>query len=533
VNYTYDSYNRISTITDWNGRKTEYAYDPAGRLIRTTRRNNANTIITTREQTYDLANRLRMITERKSDGTLLWMRTLDYDADGRITKMLTTPTQSSAGTPAANAGDTATYDADNQLATWNSTACAFDADGNMTYGPPPPTSTSTLNLNYTFDARNRLTGVNNQTLYRYNPDGLRVEANNVKCVIDPNAPLSRVLMRGNTYYIWGANGLEYEINGTTTKTYHADHLGSTMLLTDDSGNTIASFEYDSYGNPSPNNSNVTPFRWHGTLGCITDDNGLIYMRARYYNPRIMRWLNSDPSGFAGGMNLFAAFGNNPITNVDPLGLQVDDPGAFVQDFFAPPGNVEEARLAQYEVENGLPYRSIPRGQGYNPGAEYVKGVIFTPLAVGAAAVTVVGAVAVAPEAMTGGAIYESVATGAAAINNASLIPQAAILSRAPQLYTVGMAAAGFIQAASPGAPSAITSSSPVVAWSEAAGYAFGYRDQIITLSQDAYNLGKTTLSNINDSLTRLNEPWPTPPGMFGSVILSVPSPKPAKPPGKG
>jgi hypothetical protein len=34
----------------------------------------------------------------------------------------------------------------------------------------------------------------------------------------------------------------------------------------------------------------------------------------------MRWLNQDPIGFAGGMNWFAAFGNNPISFVDPLGL---------------------------------------------------------------------------------------------------------------------------------------------------------------------------------------------------------------------
>jgi len=321
VSYAYDSCNRLTTVTDWNGRKISYTYDPAGRLIKTTRYNASNTIITTREQTYDHANRLRMITERKQNGTLLWMRTLDYDPAGRITKILTYPTQTPAGTPATNANDFASYDADNRLSKWNGADCAFDPDGNLTYGP---NADGTAMVSYQYDAHNRLTGVNGQTLYRYNPHGLRVEADGVSYVNDPNAALSRVLMRGDTYYVWGANGLEYETNadGTYIKTYHADHLGSTMLLTDGAGNPTGEyFEYDSYGNQTQGpTTNTTVFRWHGTLGCITDANGLVYMRARYYNPRIMRWLSSDPAGFSGGLNLFAAFGNNPISKTDPLGL---------------------------------------------------------------------------------------------------------------------------------------------------------------------------------------------------------------------
>ncbi len=55
-------------------------------------------------------------------------------------------------------------------------------------------------------------------------------------------------------------------------------------------------------------------------GVQTDPNGLLYMKARYYNPYICRFLNPDPSGFAGGLNLYAAFNGNPISNVDPTGL---------------------------------------------------------------------------------------------------------------------------------------------------------------------------------------------------------------------
>jgi RHS repeat-associated protein len=202
----------------------------------------------------------------------------------------------------------------------------FDDDGNMTHGPAVNNPNST-GIGYQYDAHNRLTGVGGQSnLYRYNPEGHRVEASGIQYIIDPNAALSRTLIRvdGNTttYYIWGANGLEYEITSNTTKTYHPDHLGSTMLLTNDSGQPTGDYyEYDSYGTPTYRTGTAsTPFQWHGTLGVTTEGNGLIHMRARFYHPRIMRFINEDPIGFQGGMNLFAFVNGDPMSGVDPAGL---------------------------------------------------------------------------------------------------------------------------------------------------------------------------------------------------------------------
>jgi hypothetical protein len=53
---------------------------------------------------------------------------------------------------------------------------------------------------------------------------------------------------------------------------------------------------------------------------MTDPNGLLYMKARYYNPYLCRFLNPDPSGFAGGLNMYAAFNGNPVSYTDPTGL---------------------------------------------------------------------------------------------------------------------------------------------------------------------------------------------------------------------
>ena len=51
---------------------------------------------------------------------------------------------------------------------------------------------------------------------------------------------------------------------------------------------------------------------------MTDANGLVNMRARYYNPTTMRFLNSDPA--RDGLNWYAYASGNPINRVDPSGL---------------------------------------------------------------------------------------------------------------------------------------------------------------------------------------------------------------------
>ncbi len=55
-------------------------------------------------------------------------------------------------------------------------------------------------------------------------------------------------------------------------------------------------------------------------GVQTDPNGLLYMRARYYNPYICRFLNPDPSGFNAGLNLYQFANGNPVSYWDSSGL---------------------------------------------------------------------------------------------------------------------------------------------------------------------------------------------------------------------
>jgi RHS repeat-associated protein len=70
----------------------------------------------------------------------------------------------------------------------------------------------------------------------------------------------------------------------------------------------------------------TPYLYVGQFGVQTDPTGLHYMRARYYNPILMRFINADPIGFAGGSNWYAYAGNSPLMFVDPSGFCRDSSG---------------------------------------------------------------------------------------------------------------------------------------------------------------------------------------------------------------
>jgi RHS repeat-associated protein len=226
-----------------------------------------------------------------------------------------------------------TYDDDNRLATVNGSSVTVDLDGNLTSGPLP----NGVFTNYTFDARNRLitvegTSSTSPTTNAYDAMNNRIGqiygTNSIAYVVNPNAKLPQVLMRiknGVTnYYIYGA-GLLYQVTetatATNTLTYHYDYRGSTVALTGDNGLVTDRIEYSTYGLTTYRVGTAdTPFLFNGRYGVHSDSNGLLYMRARYYNPYLCRFISQDPSGFAGGLNWFAYANGNPVSYLDPFGL---------------------------------------------------------------------------------------------------------------------------------------------------------------------------------------------------------------------
>ena len=93
---------------------------------------------------------------------------------------------------------------------------------------------------------------------------------------------------------------------------------------------VETYTYDAYGNPTiydasgseiSNQTSQIGNRYLFQGREYDSATHLYYFRARYYNPITGRWLSKDPKGITGGLNLYLAFGNNPVMFVDPNGQQ--------------------------------------------------------------------------------------------------------------------------------------------------------------------------------------------------------------------
>jgi RHS repeat-associated protein len=120
-------------------------------------------------------------------------------------------------------------------------------------------------------------------------------------------------------------GVISQRRGTTTSTYHADALGSTRALTDNSGAVTDTYLNDAWGNSVVSTgTTVNPFRWVGKYGYYTDNStGQVYVRARMYQPTAARWCSVDPLAVRPrNMILYEYTFNSPTQLVDANGLDV-------------------------------------------------------------------------------------------------------------------------------------------------------------------------------------------------------------------
>jgi len=103
-----------------------------------------------------------------------------------------------------------------------------------------------------------------------------------------------------------------------------DALHSVRGLSRRDGVWIASWRYGIYG-AVIDSTNGAPFvlryRWTGREYDL--ETGFYYFRARYYDPAVMRFVQEDPAGYAGGGNLYAYGEGNPTNGRDPEGLRKD------------------------------------------------------------------------------------------------------------------------------------------------------------------------------------------------------------------
>ena len=141
---------------------------------------------------------------------------------------------------------------------------------------------------------------------------------------------------------WGANGPDDQFDATANiYAVHADHRGAPQVVTDERQNVVWQADTDAFGNATvryPNSAlhTVKSFEMNLRLpGQIYDaETGQHYNYQRSYDPQLGRYTTPDPIGLDGGSNPYAYVSNNPLTNVDSLGLYEEDVHYYMTYFLA-------------------------------------------------------------------------------------------------------------------------------------------------------------------------------------------------------
>lgn len=242
-----------------------------------------------------------------------------------------------------------TYDAADQLRTGPSATFTYD-----TLGQRIASTQAGVGTNYTYGQAGRLTSATGSapTTYTYDADNLRATKTSgvttARYTWTASGGLAQLLSDGSASYIYGPDAIALEqIDSAGTVSYiHHDQLGSTRLLTNAAGNTVAKFTYDPYGTLAASTGSAhTPL---GYAGQYTDpETGLIYLRARYYDPSTAQFLTRDPLA-ALTRQPYGYASNNPLNTTDPSGLAPQCP----TDEAGEDGTTDEDEAADAELTTG-------------------------------------------------------------------------------------------------------------------------------------------------------------------------------------
>jgi RHS repeat-associated protein len=296
--YGYDDLGRRTSLTLGNGEKTLYGYDAVSRL---------------ETLTHDLGDP----GPSPNDNTI----TFTYNPASQIVKREAT-NSAFAWTGHGSGSASSTSDGLNRLTDQNGTGFDYDAKGNMqadgirtyVYDSENRLADTSETIPYYYDPLGRLAGAGTPLVVHYENyvDGLIAE----RVAGNPNISNRHVFGPGTDEpIVW------YVGPGTGGRRFlHADERGSIVAVTTESKTLLSINRYDEYGRTQTSGTNYGRFlytgqRWFGAID-------LYYYKNRFYHPNAGgRFLQPDPIGYGGGMNLYAYVGGDPVNFIDPLGLR--------------------------------------------------------------------------------------------------------------------------------------------------------------------------------------------------------------------
>jgi RHS repeat-associated protein len=358
--YAYDTLNHLTSITNPRGEIVTFTYDATGRRTKMTYPNGITTTYV-----YDAAGKAtQILAQRASDQNTIAFNNYAYDANGNRTgytdaegahaltydhlnrlTSATHPATSSlpnknesfsydaVGNRMADAQRTGyQYDAANRPVTDSSYTYTSDLNGNVTSKTDRGTGITTA---YAYDSSNHLIEVDQASsiiaTYKYDAAGRRVEKNvggaitryvydgaNILAILDGSNTVLQVFTNGlgiDQPLIMSQNNQDYF--------YHANVLGSVTALTDSSGKTAETIEYEAYGQAAVKDTNGN-LHTTSTLGNtflftgreFDSETGLYFYRARTLDAESGRFLQED---LLPRINQYAYALDSPEQYVDPQG----------------------------------------------------------------------------------------------------------------------------------------------------------------------------------------------------------------------
>ncbi|MCC0567295.1 polymorphic toxin-type HINT domain-containing protein [Brevibacillus borstelensis] len=208
----------------------------------------------------------------------------------------------------------------------------------MTFEGTLPAMPSTAT--YTFDERNRLRGVTNEKTgakaeYTYYPDGLRAtktaDGGETRYVYLNGRVIEELDKNGQlkAQNIWGNELLSRKDVAANKRGYYLyNSHGDVVKVVGENGEELNRYEYDTWGNLTAKTEGMSnPFTYSGEI--LDGETGFYYLRARYYDPTVGRFISEDT--YKGqvdnplSLNRYAYVHNNPLRYVDFSGNVITEP----------------------------------------------------------------------------------------------------------------------------------------------------------------------------------------------------------------
>ena len=313
INYTYDEMGNITHVKKNGVIEVRYTYDKLSRLIREDNKllnktytflydNNGNILF---KKIYDFTLCTQLELEEK---TPLSTTHNKYGFDQLKENGPYTCTYDKLGNPNIYKNKSMIWECGRRLKKYKDIELNYDGFGRRI---------KKGELEFTYDLSGRLLG----------------QSNGIEFIYDENEMiglLHTTIRQGEIL----EDGTIEEIKTTKKYYYQKDVSGNVIALLDEKGIHVVHYVYDAWGNHEVVDLNgeviedkshighVNPIRYRSYY--YDSDFGFYYLKTRYYDPKVGRFINMDDTAFLApdvinGLNLYAYCGNNPVMNVDPNG----------------------------------------------------------------------------------------------------------------------------------------------------------------------------------------------------------------------